>query len=365
MSQGILERPTSAPTEAGRDGELLEKLETIYRRNREKALAETSAKLEALRQEFIAEKRDIVPDALRGLDRKDFTYGSDGRGPGLRYQSLAKAREAGLDLVRLRGLYDRAKGKFEDIIKNDVVKKGPAFSYHENVVGSVADLLERPPFVFPDPDKEKTFFPPYDGAWDRTQQDQASGDGRVDENFSYLEGSMARLGSRLRAHNHDAGDFDLICSYREGGYLVPFRTLKTGILQVKADLTALLCKHHISTYDEWGWSEFNANTRGRLILAVFWNWEDVDPANEVSDQWFVGGLNCSGDGESFPGTSVQATPGERRIVNLYTDMAFPAGQRLWVYVGLSDRIYAFLNDVEIDISIDSAWQLNSIGIRSI
>ncbi|TCU14744.1 hypothetical protein EV132_108114 [Rhizobium sullae] len=35
--------------------------------------------------------------------------------------------------------------------------------------------------------------------------------------------------------------------------------------------------------------------------AVFWNWEDVDPANEVSNQWFVAGLECSGDGVSYPG----------------------------------------------------------------
>ena len=161
------------------------------------------------------------------------------------------------------------------------------------------------------------------------------------------------------------GDLDLLCAYREGGYLVPFKTLKTGILQVKADLTNLFCQHHISTEDEWGWSDFHATTRGRLILAVFWKWEDVDPANEVSHSWFVGGLDCRGDGESFPGTSVQATPGERRIVDLYTTMAFPQGQDLWVYVGLSDRIYALLNDVEINISIDSAWQLNSLAIRSL
>ncbi len=362
MKQDILNCPTSGPATAGRDGKLLAKLETIYRRNCEKSLLETFEKLETLRQELIVEKLDVLPPDLRRSIQSEVAICGDPRGPGLRYQSLAKARASGVDLVRLRSLYNRATGEFADIIKNDTV-----FSIHESVLGSVADLLDQPPFVFffPDPDKEQVFFPPYHGSWDRIQQNQASGDGRIDENFSYLDGNMARLGSRLRAHNHDAGDVDLICSYREGGYLVPFTTLKTGILQVKADLTALICKHHVSTDDEWGWSEFNANTRGRLILAVFWNWEDIDPANEVSNDWFVGGINCSGDGESFPGTIVQVTPGERRIVNLFTDMAFPAGQDLWVYVGLSDRIYAFLNDVSIDISIDSAWRLNSIGIRSI
>ncbi len=173
------------------------------------------------------------------------------------------------------------------------------------------------------------------------------------------------MGSKLVARNNDASDVDLLCAYRENGYLVPFKTLRTGILQVSADLSALLCRHHVSTYDEFGWSDFRATTRGRLVLAVFWTWEDVEPANEVSDQWFASGLDCSGDGESFPGTSIQAVPGERRVINLFTDMAFPAGRELWIYVGVADRIWALLNDVSIDISIDSAWQLNSLAVRSL
>jgi hypothetical protein len=100
-------------------------------------------------------------------------------------------------------------------------------------------------------------------------------------------------------------------------------------------------------------------------MAAFWNWEDVNPANEVSHQSFVVGLDCSGDGESFPGTSIQAFPGERRIINLFSEMAFPEGQQIWIYVGVADKIWAFLNDVGIDISLDSAWLLNSLAVRSI
>lgn len=241
-----------------------------------------------------------------------------------------------------------------------------AFLPHETVVGSLHDILNRPPVIFapPDPDKEKVFFPPSFGSWDRFSDSQASGDGAVTENSSYLDG-LARMGSKMAARNHDASDVDLLCTYRENGYLVPFKTLRTGILQVKADLSALICRHHISTEDEFGWSDFHAITTGKLVMAVFWNWEDVDPANEVSHQWFVSGLDCRGDGESFPGTSTQALPGERRIINLFTDAAFPAGHSIWVYVGVNDSIWTFLNDVSINISIDSAWLLNSLAIRSI
>ncbi|UWU16978.1 hypothetical protein N2599_29680 (plasmid) [Rhizobium sullae] len=64
--------------------------------------------------------------------------------------------------------------------------------------------------------------------------------------------------------------------------------------------------------------------------------------------------------------AIQATRSRRRrVVNLYTSLAFPANKKVWVYVGLADEIWALLNDLSIDISIDPAWWLNSIAIRSI
>lgn len=361
MTEEILDRPTTKPAKARADSAVLERLEAVHRRHQDHEFRMVADRLEALRGQVAAERKEILPPDLRRTVEAEMA-GCDPRGPGLRYHSLAKAREYGVDLLRLRELYTRAHRQFDDIVRKDI-----AFASHETLVGSLADTFHLPPIAFtpPDPDKEKMFFAPYASQWDRLQSNQASGDGAVDENVSYLDGSFARLGSRLRAHNHDAADVDVICAYREGGYLVPFKMLKTGVLQVKADLSALFCRHHVSTDDEWGWSDFHATTRGRLILAVFWDFADEVPTNEVSDQWFVSGIDCSGDGEDYPGTRVEAVPGERRIINLFTDMAFPAGKLLWVYVGLSDRIYAFLNDVSIDISIDSAWQLNSLAIRSL
>ncbi|RJF86098.1 hypothetical protein [Sphingomonas cavernae] len=343
--------------------EVRDSLQAIYERAQKDEWRATVDRLEASRRSFAEQRQQILSPKLR--DRIVSTIaadkGADPRGPGRRYRSLVEARNAGVDLAALKGLHNRAYGEFSELVTDHA-----AFHFHETVVGSFTDIFDRPPFVYvpPDPDKEKLFYPPFGGSWDRLEQSQATGDGTIVQTISYLDGA-GRMGSKLVARNHDASDVDLLCAYRENGYLVPFTTLRTGILQVKADLSALFCRHHISTEDEWGWSDFHATTRGRLVMAVFWNWEDVDPANEVSHQWFVSGLDCRGDGESFPGTSVQAVPGERRIINLFTEMAFPAGRELWVYVGTADRIWALLNDVSIDISIDSAWLLNSLAIRSI
>ncbi|MEF0943751.1 hypothetical protein [Rhizobium sp. BR 362] len=343
----------------------LQKLEAIHERHQNAAWRKNVERLEELRRSFSKQQSEVFSSELRDKIRTTIKAdrSRDLRGPGMRYNSLIAAQEAGVDLLALKGIHDQAYQKIGRFVKNN-----DRFLAHETIVGSTTDIISQPPPIIwiplPDPDKEKLFYPPFGGSWDRFEQNQASGDGAIVANNSYLD-ETARLGSKLVARNHDASDVDLICAYRETGYLVRFKTLRTGILQVKADLSALICRHNISTDDEWGWSDFHATTRGRLVLAVFWNWEDVDPANEVSDQWFVAGLDCSGDGESFPGESVQAVPGERRIINLFTSMAFPANQKVWVYVGLSDQIWAFLNDVSIDISIDSAWLLNSLAIRSI
>ena len=90
------------------------------------------------------------------------------------------------------------------------------------------------------------------------------------------------------------------------------------------------------------------------MLSVFWDHDDGEPTSEDADQSLVPGLDSRGDGESYPGTVVQVDPGERRSVDFYTDVAFPAGKTVWVYVGIADRIYALVNDVSIDISLDSA-----------
>jgi len=338
-------------------------LRALYERRRKDEWQATVDRLDALRRSFAEQRRHIIAPELRDRIKNVARSGlrDDPRGPGLRYRSFVEARNADLDLNALKRLHKRAYGEVGALVKSP-----EAFHRHETVVGSVTDIFKQPPIVYvaPDPDKEKLFLPPFEGCWDRLDQNQATGDGAIVENSSYLD-CAGRFGSKLIARNSDASDVDLLCAYRENGYLVPFKTLRTGILQVKADLSALICRHHISTYDEFGWSDFHATTRGRLVLAVFWNWEDVEPANEVSDQWFASGLDCSGDGESFPGTSIQAVPGERRIINLFTEMAFPAGRELWIYVGVADRIWALLNDVSIDISIDSAWQLNSLAVRSL
>lgn len=324
-------------------------------------LLKNAEKLDALRASYSAERRDIFSADQREAIRKAVKQQATGRpnGPGLRYLSLAEAKRRGVDLARLKTVQDRLYSHFAQLLSGS-----NSFS-SGNITAQALDPFDGPPMVLlSDPDVGTLYIPPFGEPWERSHHSEASGDGRVTENRSYLNAEWGCIGSRLVAHNHDASDSDQIMIHRANGFIVPFTMPTTGVLHVRADLICLLCIHQISTSDEWGWSDFHGMTRSTLVLSVFWNHDDGEPASDVAHQFFVPGLDCRGDGESSPGTVVQVGPGQRRSVDFYTDVAFPAGKTVWLYVGITDFVWALLNDVSIDISLDSAWQLSSLAVSS-
>lgn len=324
----------------------------------ESALLKNAEKLEAMRASYSAERREILSadqhEAIRQAVKREATEQLNGLS--LRCRSLAEAKRRGVDLDRLKTAQDRLYRDFARLLD-----RGNRFSAGDITVRSLDVPFRLPPMVLPpDPDAGTLYIPPFGEPWERTVISHATGDGRVTENRSYLDAAWGCIGSHLVGHNHDASDHDEIMIYRQNGFMVPFTMPATGPLQVSADLICLFCQHHISTSDEWGWSDFHGFTRSTLVLSVYWDYDDTETT--CADQTFVPGLDSRGDGESYPGTVVQVDPGEQRSVDFYTDFAFPAGKTVWVYVGIADFVWAMLNDVAIDISLHSAWQLSSLRV---
>jgi hypothetical protein len=323
----------------------------------ERVHLKNAEKLKTLCTSCSAELRDIFSSdqrkAIRNAVKRQTTKRENGPSR-LRYLSLTEAKRRGVDLKRVKAVQDRLYGQVARLFKG-----GDSFSTGEITVRAPDEPFEPPP------DVGTQYVPPFGEAWERTTLSEADGDGRVTENLSYLDAEWGRIGSRLVAHNYDAGDFNNIHVIRQNGCVVPFTVTTTGVFQVNVDLICLLCRHQIRTEDEWGWSNVGAGTASHLVLSVFWNHDDGSPLSEVFKQKFVEGLTCSGDGESSPGTVVQVAPGERRSVDFFTDAAFPAGKTVWVFVGIYDHVYAVLNDVSIEISLDSAWQLSSLTVSSL
>jgi len=337
---------------AGEPGEAVERLKE--RMGRDEDVARRTALLEEICQARAAEVRAILP-----RDEAASIKSAAREGSGRRFQSLAEAQRRGVDLRALRSVQRSGRARLDEVMHgNDVFTSG------ELTVRRLEAPFDWPPYVQPPAAVSTVFVPPFAEGWERASVREATGAGSVSVFDSYLDPEWGRLGTHMVGSNLDADDSDTINALHQGGYLVPVTMANTSPLMITADLTCLVCEHRITTSDEWGWSDFYAFTQSGVAMAVLWEHDDGVPMVEDFRQRFVPGLDASGDGDAFPGMKVIVGPGERRSLNLLTSVAFPAGKTVWVYLGISDFMFARLDDVSVEISMDSAWQLSSLTATS-
>jgi len=314
--------------------------------------------LERLTKSFLAERRDILPPDTAATIKLAVAEHEGGKpSPGRRHLSLAEARRRGIDLDKLKACQDEFYRAVADL-------HGRRRSF------SLASLLVDPsswPLIILPPDIGATtvYVPPFNEVWERWVVNEADGSGHINTNESYVEAEYGITGALLAVRNHDAGDWDHLVAQRNNGFFIPFTPATTGAIQISAELICLLCRHYVSTDDEWGWSDFSCQTSSALTISVYWNHDDGEAVSEDTQLSIAQGLNVSGDGESSPGTVAAAGPGDRKTVNFYPDIAFAAGRTVWIYVGVNNWIFAVLNDVSIDASVDSRWQLAALAVTSL
>jgi hypothetical protein len=204
------------------------------------------------------------------------------------------------------------------------------------------------------------------GWWNRNAFSYASGSGKVRRDQSYLWPEIGRTGSCIWAQNKSASDVDILQMIRGNGFLLGYTTPQNGILRIEIDMECSLCQHRISTKDEFGWSDYDAETREVLSTGILWNWEDPDLGVELRDDNFVTGLRGSGDGEKSPGTVYPVAAGSKRTYIKYLDqVSLFSGQSVFVYVGTEQKLWAFLNDVSCNIFTNGAWYITEVRIQTL
>jgi hypothetical protein len=316
------------------------------------------SELERLAKSFLAERREILPPDIAAAIKQAVAEHEGGKpSPARRHLSLAESRRRGIDLDKLKACQNHFYRAATDLY-------GRRHSF------SPASLLVDPsnwPLTILPPDIGGTtvYVPPFGEVWERWVVGEADGSGHVNTNESCIEAEYGITGALLAVRNHDAGDWDHLIAQRNNGFFIPFTPATTGAIQISAQLICLLCRHYISTDDEWGWSDFSCETTSDLTISVYWNHDDGEAVSENTKLSIAMGLNVRGDGESSPGTVAAAGPGDRKTVNFYPDIAFAAGRTVWIYVGVDNYIFAVLNDVSIDASVDSRWQLASLAVTSL
>ncbi|MBD2164950.1 hypothetical protein H6G04_11110 [Calothrix membranacea FACHB-236] len=241
----------------------------------------------------------------------------------------------------------------------------PPLSKLVEITPDVVDTVQAPIMPAPAASALAVYRPGY-GWWDRNAFSYASGSGKVRRDQSYLWPEIGRTGSCVWAQNKSASNVDILQMIRGNGFLLGYTTPQNGILRIEIDMECSLCQHRISTKDEFGWSEYEAETREVLSTGLLWNWSDPDLGVEIRDDYFVPGLRGSGDGEKSPGTVYPVPAGSKRTYIKYIDnVSLFAGQSVFVYVGTEQRLWAFLNDVSCNIFTNSAWFITEIRIQTL
>ena len=302
------------------DRKELASLQRRFGERDEAARLKLAEELAALRAASSAERAKILPavhrEEIRTTVASEMADQSTSRN--LRRRSLAAARRRGIDLAQLKAaqddIYDAAAR---------LVRGRTSFSASDIAVRPLTAPFNWPPMVRPPDDQGSIYAPPFAEPWERSEVRYTT-HGRVTENTSYLDAEWGRLGSRLAASDQGTGSLDTIIASRQTGFIVPFEMPTTSVVHANLQLICLLCRHHISTSDEWGWSDFHCRTQSRIELAVFWNHDDELASSEPAPDLGPGNCIFRGDGESSPGTVVQVSPGERRSISLFHGCGVPS-----------------------------------------
>lgn len=280
--------------------------------------------------------------------------------------SLRFMREMRVEREGLDRLFAAAHRELDEIIRPGArrARQSEARIVDQGFTYRPLDLLfkkENP--LPPPPPPPPGFAPEYPGWWDRAWLSDLTGSSKQVRLDGYLWPSVGQSGSCVWVQNWSSSDHDWMHSYRENGYLVPFLVPSNGVLQVEFDVQCSFSEHCIESWDEFGWSHYSAWTQERAVLSVFWNWEDVTPATETRDDYFVWGLDANGGGGSSSGVVHAVPAGQIRTLTMRTNMAFPAGVTVWVYVGTEQIVFAQTNDVSVNLFTNSAWFITGIRVR--
>lgn len=302
----------------------------------------------------LARERRLITPAQRLAERRRH-----------KQDSIRAMGGVGVDRERLERLFDAAWRDFGQIVDHRPTPMDDdpywflGFLFEPVVL--LYDFWPDPEPV-PAPEFGTNLVPPYPGSWDRAAAAYQTGSSKNLKHDNWLWPEVARTGSRIHSKNWNAGEFEYMKAWRENGFFVPFSVPSDGLLKVQFDVACGLCEHCIETNDEYGWSSYNAWTRESAVVSAFWNLEDATPATETRNVSFVSGLQGNGDGESYPGKQNPHTSGTVRTITMSTDLSFPAGSNLWIYVGTEQSFSAAFHDVGVNILISSYWFVTGIRV---
>lgn len=312
----------------------------------------------AIREEHRRHRAAILPaDADRALREHHIAAPPrDSRLPGdaerLRRREAERVRAAslGVDLAALARLTADTRERIAAVVRPPAVDGAVTPLPEDAEAPAVADLA--------------VAASPWHGSWDAGTSWWSTAGHRtnwlVDQ--SYHLPSANRSGSYLMISHRQSDSDDDVFAQHTSGFLLNYTMPFTGRLSMTFAVTRAFGRFFCDNDDEPGWSDCWTEAGEYGVGEVYWDWNDWE-ADAAGGQLLVGGVQTH-DTEAWIDTP-GLLPGSSRSVQLKTDVTFPQGHTVVVFMATRQSMLASLDDVSTTLGVEGAWYVSAPSVWAI
>lgn len=201
------------------------------------------------------------------------------------------------------------------------------------------------------------FRPPYDG-WSWWIDGSMAGFTFTPTLF--LDAGVGLVGNMSHVRDSDASDNDYAHMKYATAVSFWYQMPATGLIEVWIEGQSVASHHHLSLWDEWGWSNSSVTQQDFLTLKASVG-GSASALQMAEMSWFRTSDETEGYWDNH-----YLTDGATYWATLRSDpsVIIPAGAWVLVEVGMLNFHSSFSNDVEVYSTMDFSWIIRNVAVRS-
>ena len=198
--------------------------------------------------------------------------------------------------------------------------------------------------------------PPYGWAWWYT----TANDGFSFFPTLYLDAGSGLIGNISFLRDSDASDNDYGYTHYSTAVSFWYQMPTPGLVEVWIEAQSRGSHHHLSLWDEFGWSDSSVNQHDYLTLKATTGGSASEPQTSEMSSFFAHG-QTEGYWDNH-----YLTDGATYWAHLFSDprVVLPTGAWVLVEVGMLNFNSAFSNDVEVYSTLDFSWIIKHVHVHS-
>ena len=173
----------------------------------------------------------------------------------------------------------------------------------------------------------------------------------------YLDSAAGLVGNSNDLTDSDASDLDVGSVEYNANVGFWYRMPSTGLVEVWIEGQSAASHHHLSLYDEFGWSDSSVYQRNYLTLQTSDGVADEQKVSQMSWFWRTGYSDGNWDNHYL-------SDGATYWAHLFSGVSYPSGSWVYIQVGTRTLNNCLANDIEVYSTIHFRWFIRSIWVES-